>query len=352
MLRAAETLYILPVGLVHRWSPTHFSAGCFDMRSGLPFRSDLLRSVEAAERTDRPLSAAAMDIARAVIEAADAALLENDSQAAGHGVGGLSSAGDGRSITEKSVGDYVTALDLSLDRHLSGALTAIKPIPIISEEGPSPADFHALPEAWLVDPLDGTTASICGEMGLCGPMVALLERGEPRISVMLTLDGTTLGVAQQGRGAVLLRVMENGPRWLPVPDFASSGSLKDGCLLLNQQSDASRSHPAFVKLHDRLRTGAHTMAIESRVPHSMAALGLGAKRRLAVIHDNSAESPKQMAWDTLPVKLWVEERGGVYWGIDGQPYDVRRPIPIIAAARAEIAEQLIALVERQAGTLP
>ena len=324
------------------------------MRSGLPFRSDLLRSVETVGRTDRPLAAAALDMARAVIEATDGALRENDSQVAGQGVGelssGLSSGVDGRSITEKSVGDYVTALDLSLDRHLSRALTAINPVPIISEEGPSTTDFHALPKAWLVDPLDGTTASICGEMGLCGPMVAILERGEPRISVMLTLDGTTLGVAEQGGGAVLLRVMENGPRWLPIPDFASSGRLKDGCLLLNLQSDASRSHPAFVKLYDRLRTGAHTMAIESRVPHSMAALGLGAKRRLAVIHDNSAESPKQMAWDTLPVKLWVEERGGVYWGIDGQPYDVRRPLPIIAAARAEIAEQLIALVERQAGT--
>jgi fructose-1,6-bisphosphatase/inositol monophosphatase family enzyme len=92
-----------------------------------------------------------------------------------------------------------------------------------------------------------------------------------------------------------------------------------------------------------MRTGAHTMAIESRIPHSMASLALGTKRRLAVIHDNSAAFPKQMAWDVLPVKLWVEERGGVYWGIDGRPYDVRRPMPIIAATRADIAERLLAL---------
>ena len=313
------------------------------MRSGLRFRSDLLRSLEAAERTDRLVSAAALTMASAVIEATDTALRENGTRDVGHNAGESSSPTDRLSITEKSVGDYVTALDLSLDRHLSRTLTAIKAVPIVSEEGPSPADFQSLPEAWLIDPVDGTTASICGEMGLCGPMVALLERGEPRFSVMLTLDGTTLGIAERGGGAVLLRVTEDGPRWLPVADFATSGRLKDGCLLFNPQSDCGRSHPAFVKLHNSLRTGAHTMAIESRIPHSMAALGLGTHRRLAVIHDNSAEFPKQMVWDALPVKLWVEERGGVYWGIDGQPYDIRRPMPIIAAARAEIAERLVAL---------
>jgi len=313
------------------------------MRSGLRFRSDLLRSLEVAERTDRLVSAGAREIATAVIEATDVALRDNDTHDTGHETGGASALTRGLSVTEKSVGDYVTALDLSLDRHLSRALTAIHSVPIISEEGPSPTDFQALPEAWLIDPVDGTTASICGEMGLCGPMVARLERGEPRFSVMLTLDGTTLGIAERGGGAVLLRVTENGPQWLPVADFATSGRLKDGCLLFNPQSDSGRSHPAFVKLHDTFRTGAHTMAIESRMPHSMAALGLGSHRRLAVIHDNSAEFPKQMAWDALPVKLWVEERGGVYWGVDGQPYDIRRPMPIIAAARAEIAERLIAL---------
>jgi len=277
-----------------------------------------------------------------VIEAADAALRESGPRDAGHGAGESSSVADTPSFTEKSIGDYVTDLDLCLDRHLTRGLTAINAVPIISEEASDLWDVHVPPEAWLIDPVDGTTASICGEMALCGPMAARLERGEPQTSVMLSLDGATLGIAQRGGGAMLLRVTENQPRWLPVHGFATSGRLKEGCLLFNPQSDISRAHPAFLKLHDKLRTGAHTMAIESRMPHSMAALGLGTKRRLAVIHDNSAEFPKQMAWDILPVKLWVEERGGVYWGIDGQPYDIRRPMPIIAAARAEIAEQLVA----------
>ena len=85
------------------------------------------------------------------------------------------------------------------------------------------------------------------------------------------------------------------------------------------------------------------MAIESRVPHSMAALGLGRNRRVAVVHDNCPEYTKQMAWDVLPVQLWVQERGGVYWGIDGAPYDIRRPMPIIAAGSAEIARALVEL---------
>ncbi len=306
------------------------------MRSGLRFRHELLCALETAAQTDRLVSAAALSAANAVIDATDAALRE--SAAAGNG-----QAAEGSSIKEKSVGDYVTALDLSLDRHLSRALTAIRKMPIISEEGPATPDLHALPEAWLIDPLDGTTASLCGETALCGPMVACLEHGEPSVSVMLSLDGTTLGIAERGRGATILRSSEEGTHWQSADGFASRGMLKEGCLLFNPQSDSGRSHPAFVQLHDAMRTGAHTMAIESRIPHSMASLALGTKRRLAVIHDNSAAFPKQMAWDVLPVKLWVEERGGVYWGIDGRPYDVRQPMPIIAATRADIAERLLAL---------
>jgi hypothetical protein len=33
----------------------------------------------------------------------------------------------------------------------------------------------------------------------------------------------------------------------------------------------------------------------------------------------------------------------VFWGIDGTPYDIRRPMPIIAATRADIAERLVRL---------
>jgi fructose-1,6-bisphosphatase/inositol monophosphatase family enzyme len=318
------------------------------MRSGLRFRPELLRTLETVEQTDRLVSATAMAVASAVIEATDIALRENEGAGDRQAAEGPASVTGGSSIKEKSVGDYVTALDLSLDRHLSRALTAIRAMPIISEEGPAIPDLHALPEAWLIDPLDGTTASLCGETALCGPMVACLEHGEPRMSVMLSLDGTTLGIAERGRGAVVLRSSEDGAHWLPAGDFASMGTLKEGCLLFNPQSDSGRSHPAFVQLHDAMRTGAHTMAIESRIPHSMACLALGTKRRLAVIHDNSAAFPKQMAWDVLPVKLWVEERGGVYWGIDGRPYDVLQPMPIIAATRADIAEQLVELAARGA----
>ena len=313
------------------------------MRSGLRFRPELLRTLEAAGQTDGPVSAAAVALAGSIIDATDRALRESEPAGIRPATEGAGLAADRASIKEKSLGDYVTALDLSLDRHLGQTLASIRDLPIISEEGPAPADIHAIPEAWLIDPLDGTTASLCGETSLCGPMVARLEHGEPWISVMLSLDGSTLGIAERGRGAAIVRSSEDGIHWLPADGFASATALKEGCLLFNPQSDSGRSHPAFVQLHDAMRTGAHTMAIESRIPHSMASLALGTKRRLAVIHDNSAAFPKQMAWDVLPVKLWVEERGGVYWGVDGRPYDIRRPMPIIAATRADIAERLLAI---------
>ena len=98
------------------------------MRSGLRFRSELLRTLETSEQTDRLVSPTAMAVATAVIEATDRALHESEGAGALQAEEGLAAAEDGSSIKEKSVGDYVTALDLSLDRHLSRALEAIKEI--------------------------------------------------------------------------------------------------------------------------------------------------------------------------------------------------------------------------------
>lgn len=312
------------------------------MHAGLWSRSLLLDSLDDPADAGCPLSVAARELAVAVIEATDRALAEEASPAAGTAAGGGPPA---EQIKQKAIGDYVTAFDMALDRQLSRSLGGLAAIPVVSEEGPADVDLHALSDAWLIDPLDGTTAYLCGERGLCGPMVARVERGVPRLAVMLAVDGRTLGIAERGRGARVLRVAMDRGRWLPAESFAAIDDLRQGCLLFNPQSDAGRSHPAFVTLHDAIRTGLHTLAAESRVPHSMASLGLGTGRRLAVIHDNSADHPKQMAWDVLPAQLWVEERGGVYWGIDGHPYDIRRPMPIIAATRADIAERLVSLAQ-------
>jgi fructose-1,6-bisphosphatase/inositol monophosphatase family enzyme len=311
------------------------------MHAGLWSRSLLLDSLEAPADPNASLSAAAKAVAAAVIEATDRALAEEAVAGATTG----STTPPSEQIKQKAIGDYVTAFDMALDRQLTRALEGLAAIPVVSEEGPAEVDLHALPDAWLIDPLDGTTAYLCGERGLCGPMVARVERGVPRLSVMLAVDGRTLGIAERGRGASVFRIAADGGRWQPAGTFAAIDDLRQGCLLFNPQSDAGRSHPAFVKLLDAIRTGLHTLAAESRIPHSMASLGLGTGRRLAVIHDNSADHPKQMAWDVLPAQLWVEERGGVYWGIDGHPYDIRRPMPIIAATRADIAEQLVALAQ-------
>ena len=336
--------------------PSPFGSRTSGSRSGRLFRSEFLRCLESLDREELPFSPHVVETARQVIQAADRALLEvaneRSQTSAGEGSNSETNAPKSASqsnpsgISEKSVGDFVTALDLSLDRHLTQALSVIKEIVIVSEEGSVSHDLGSLPEAWLVDPLDATTAYICGEMSLCGPMVAYLQHGVPIFSVMFTLDGATLAIAEQGKGAGLLNVSETNSRWSLASDFHEIQSLKDGCLLFNPQSDRSRSHAAFDALQFEMRTGAHALAVESRIPHSMAALALGKHRRLAVVHDNCAEFPKQMAWDVLPVKLWVEERGGVYWGIDGEPYDILRPMPIIVATRPDIARRLIGLSKK------
>ena len=249
--------------------------------------------------------------------------------------------GDPAGIKEKTKGDYVTQLDMELHHVLSALLRSVKNVPVISEEGQQQADIKTLPEAWILDPLDGTTAYLCGERSLCGPMAALLRHGEPVLSVMLNLDGSRLALAEQGRDSVMLR--QDGVGCLSSGRFPQYGSLVDSTVLLNPQCEAARAHPQFQQLFSNLYREHCALAVETRVPHSMAALRMGEGQCRAVVHDNSAEFPKQMPWDVLPVKLWVEGRGGVFWGFDGLPYNIARPMPIVAATSAAIAEEVIAL---------
>lgn len=259
----------------------------------------------------------------------------------------LTSAGE---VQEKSPGDFVTQFDLDMNDHLTRMLTALRPIPIVSEEGPEVIDFKRLPECWLLDPLDGTTAYICGERSLCGPMVALLQEGEPILSVMMTLDGKSLWLAERGRGAVKLSCIGGGTCWSYGKKVGGGADrLATGTVLLNPQADLARSHLDFLSIQRRLSEGTHALAVERRVPHSMGALRLGEHARVAVIHDNSPQHPKQMPWDILPVKLWLEERGAFVIGSDGESYDIERPMPIIIAINATVAKELLSMASEYGG---
>lgn len=95
--------------------------------------------------------------------------------------------------------DFLTEVDLESEAALKHALNATTPdIGFFGEEGGGGSLEHG--RVWVADPLDGTINYATGSP-LCGVMLALMEDGEPVLSV---IDLPFLGVcldARAGAGA-------------------------------------------------------------------------------------------------------------------------------------------------------
>lgn len=100
--------------------------------------------------------------------------------------------------TKKAHQDYVTDVDLALDRHLSAALSKLTPdAPVLSEE----REISSLPDRfWMVDPIDGTANLIAG-IPFVGIAVALIENGTTTLAGVADIHHHAIYSAQVGRGA-------------------------------------------------------------------------------------------------------------------------------------------------------
>ncbi len=115
------------------------------------------------------------------------------------------------SVEEKGRFDYVTNIDLEIQKNVQKALEADYPgIGFWSEEGSRPV---AKSTFWLLDPIDGTTNFIhdykCSAISL-----ALVENGMVRFGCIYNPYANELFVAEAGKGATLngqsISVSKNG----------------------------------------------------------------------------------------------------------------------------------------------
>lgn len=102
------------------------------------------------------------------------------------------------SVTEKGRFDYVTNVDLEIQKSMQNALKTFYPkIPMWGEEGDKP-DLRGC--YWLLDPIDGTTNFIhdykCSAISL-----ALVDKGDVIFGVIYNPYLDELFVAEKGKGA-------------------------------------------------------------------------------------------------------------------------------------------------------
>ncbi len=93
----------------------------------------------------------------------------------------------------------VTDADLAADEAFTRALEAAFPgVPVLSEERTTA--LADITEAWVLDPLDGTTNFALG-LPLWGVLLAFLEAGQPTVGVAYFPMTDELFVAVRGQGA-------------------------------------------------------------------------------------------------------------------------------------------------------
>lgn len=242
-------------------------------------------------------------------------------------------------IDQKGVGDFVSEVDQMADSVVCEILAQNSDSIILSEEL-HPEIPEGSTDFWIVDPLDATSAFLM-QAGKNYPSVLIGKYEEGRAVLGLAhfpLTGEWF-YGYRGQGA-----FKNGHRF-SVPQV--DRILGDVWVEMNQYGDSSFETESFELLRNQLRTSAGARMVTTTVPNSGVALRVveAGTGLAAAIHDNSAAKIKQAPWDVAPVKLIVEEAGGVFVNLAGQPIDPFVPEVSVIAQCKSLAQQIIDLAQ-------
>lgn len=227
-------------------------------------------------------------------------------------------------VEEKSPGELVTVADREAEVALTAALRRFLPgAPVVGEEtcaaDPRRLAGCSAPQAWLVDPIDGTTNFVSGSPEWA-VMVARLDHGEPVASWIWQPVAERMYVAERGSGADC-----NGVSLRCGRRPAEAAALRGAVL------------PRFLD--------AVTAAAVARNRHSFSSITDG-KRCAGFEYPAIVEGEEDFAvfwrtlpWDHAPGVLLLEEAGGWAARPDGSPYRVGDDgVGLVAAADAETWE--------------
>ena len=236
-------------------------------------------------------------------------------------------------VKQKAPHQLVTTADTESERALVRRLGEILPgVPVVGEEGTwaggsLPTDVLAeAPQAWLVDPVDGTSNFVAGSSDW-GVMAALVERGETAMAWIWRPVDRRLYVAERGGGAWV-----DGRRIRRYPAPADAGRLRGGVLRRFLDDATLQTVDANAGRFAALTSGRMAAAVE----YPLIAEG----------QEDFALFGRTLPWDHAPGVLLVDEAGGVARRPDGtryRPADTTGNLLVAAdeATWATVREQLL-----------
>lgn len=236
--------------------------------------------------------------------------------------------GTGRRSWYKGPGQVVTEADLEVDALLHDMLRSARPdYGWLSEERDDDRSRTRCARAWVVDPIDGTRAFADG-VPQFAVSVALVERGEPLLGVVLNPATDERFEASRGGGAWL-----NGSRLC-----VSSRIDLVGATLLSSRTEMKRRHwPSMIPEAEFTTIGslAYKLAL-------IAAGRFDGLVSLRASHD----------WDIAAAQLLVSEAGGRLTDAAGRAIVLNQETPrhagLAVAATEPLHHALLARLETAA----
>lgn len=175
---------------------------------------------------------------------------------------------------------------------------------------------------WIIDPIDGTRSFLSGHP-LFGFLLGHLNKGVLEVGIigMPALGEVFVGV--KGAGATL-----NGKS----VQSSDQTNLDESILYINEGEKIFADHP---EVFNRLTKAGQTRRFSyDCYPHALLAAG----------HVDAVVDYDLQPYDYLPVKVVVEEAGGLITDWDGLPLTLNSDGRVLSAATPELHAQLMALV--------
>ncbi len=225
------------------------------------------------------------------------------------------------SVKDKKPDNPVTDADYAADRLLRERLLALLPeAGWLSEETADNPERLEKEAVWVVDPLDGTKEFVMGIPEFT-VSVALVEKGQPVLGIILNPVTEEVYCAQRGGGVTL-----NGE------PTAASGRAE----LAGARVDASRSE---------MKRGEFEPFVSKMDVNVMGSIAYKLARVAAGQADATWSRGPKNEWDICAGVLLVQEAGGRCVDLDDEAFAFNRPYPKvngIIADNGRLHEQVLA----------
>jgi myo-inositol-1(or 4)-monophosphatase len=229
---------------------------------------------------------------------------------------------------EKSEDNPVTHADLEADAAIGARLRAAFPGDgILSEETANDPTRTTRPRAWIVDPMDGTKEFV-GRIPEFAVSIALAERGEPVVGVILNPAAGVGVFATRGGGAWRARWSEDGLGEAEPARVSRVKTLREAVVIASRTEISRKKFEPYAGWFRELRP-------VGSIAWKLACVACGDGDL------NVSVAPKN-EWDVCAGDAIVREAGGVYLAFDGTRRVYNRADPHVDASMAAGPPDLVA----------